>query len=152
MKEILFSRYLIILVFCDFTNIVWSERQIGCQQRSTSGRDYVGEANTTVDGIPCQRWSDTEPHDHSFTHVGDHNFCRNPNEALAQDQVWCFTTDPNVLAQYCSVPLCPPLKALDFSLDNDFEPDENNSYTHASLGKSASLVHNLHCFHGGGLE
>ena len=28
-----------------------------------------------------------------------------------------------------------PLKALDFSLDNDGEPDENNNYTHASLLK-----------------
>ena len=31
--------------------------------------------------------------------------------------------------------MCPPLKALDFSLDNDWRPDENNSYTHASLEK-----------------
>ena len=100
----------------------------------TSGRSYEGEANTTVDGIPCQRWSDTEPHEHSFTHVGDHNFCRNPNGA-SQSQVWCYTTDPGHEQQNCSVPFCPPLKALDFSLDNDGEADENNSYTHASLKK-----------------
>ena len=106
--------------------------QIGCQQRSTSGRSYVGEANTTVDGIPCQKWSDTEPHDHSFTHVGDHNFCRNPTGA-SQSQVWCFTVDPDRDRQNCSVPFCPPMKALDFSLDNDQKPDETNSYTHASL-------------------
>ena len=66
---------------------------VGCQHNSTSGRDYRGTANTTVDGIPCQRWSDTEPHEHSFTHVGDHNFCRNPIGAPAS-QVWCYTTDP----------------------------------------------------------
>ena len=70
-------------------------RQIGCQQRSTSGRDYLGEANTTIDGISCQRWSETQPHDHDFTHVGDHNFCRNLNGA-SQSQVWCFTTDPKI--------------------------------------------------------
>ena len=28
-----------------------------------------------------------------------------------------------------------PLKALDFSLDNDSEPDDNSSYTHASIHK-----------------
>ena len=73
-----------VYVFCVITIVVLSQpiskrqRQISCQHRSTSGRDYVGEANTTVDGIPCQMWSDTNPHDHDFTHVGDHNFCRNP--------------------------------------------------------------------------
>ena len=35
----------------------------------------------------------------------------------------------------CPGPSCSPLKVLDFSLDNDFEPDKNNSYTHASLQK-----------------
>ena len=107
-------------------------RQIGCQQRSTSGRDYMGEANTTIDGIPCQRWSETHPHDHDFTYVGDHNFCRNPNGA-SQSQVWCFTTDPKIQSQYCTVPFCPISRAIDFSLDSDNKPDENASYTHASL-------------------
>ena len=95
-------------------------RRIGCQQKSALGRSYAGEANTTVDGIPCQRWSDTKPHDHSFTHMGDHNFCRNPNDAK-DTQVWCYTTDPEVRHQNCSVPFCAP--------------DEDNSYTHASLQK-----------------
>ena len=130
-----------ILIFCGYLSIVSSQhavegesRRIGCQQSSTSGRSYAGEASMTVDGIPCQRWSDTEPHNHEFTHVGDHNFCRNPNGA-SQSQVWCYTTDPQHELQNCSVPFCNPLKALDFSLDNDWEPDENKSYTHASLWK-----------------
>ena len=96
----------------------------------------MGEANTTVDGIPCQRWSDTKPHDHTFTHVGDHNFCRNPNGAGSQSQVWCYTIDPEHEKQSCAVPFCSPLKAIDFSLDNDNEPDEDNSYTQASLQKA----------------
>ena len=91
------------------------QRKIGCQQRSTKGRDYVGEANTTIDGIPCQRWSDTQPLGHDFT---DFNFCRNPIGS-GLSQVWCYTTDPEHERQYCSVPFCPTLKALDFSLDND---------------------------------
>ena len=45
------------------------QRHIDCQQKSSRGRDYAGEANITAGGIPCQRWSDTEPHNHSFTHV-----------------------------------------------------------------------------------
>ena len=91
---------------------------VGCQHKSTFGRDYRGTANTTVTGIPCQRWSDTQPHEHPFTHVGDHNYCRNP-VGTTGSKVWCYTTDPKHRAQYCSVPFCPPLKVLDFSLDND---------------------------------
>ena len=91
------SRYLSILVLCKGLRIVCAEPnsgqedqgQIGCQQRSTLGRDYVGEANTTVEGIPCQGWSDTYPH------VGDHNFCRNPD---GDSKVWCYTNDLEIRA------------------------------------------------------
>ena len=107
---------------------------IDCQEKSTKGRSYKGNANTTVDGIPCQKWSERTPHNHSFTDIGDHNFCRNPHEA-SESQVWCFTTDPEQERANCSVPFCPPLKALDFSLDNDMEKDENGSYTKATLKK-----------------
>ena len=41
-----------------------SQKEIGFQYRSTSGRDYAGKANTTIDGIPCQMWSDTQTYDH----------------------------------------------------------------------------------------
>ena len=132
------SQFFVFFVVC--FSIVSSElaeevaKKIGCQQMSISGHSYTGEAKTTVDGIPCQKWSDLKPHDHGFTYVGDHNFCRNPWVPL-DSRVWCFTTDPAVQFQYCPVPFCPPLKALDFSLDNDWKPDENNSYTHASLQK-----------------
>ena len=136
------SKCLPIFFVCGYLSVASSEpsegkgetRKIGCQERSTLGRSYAGGANTTVSGIPCQKWSDTQPHSHSFTHVGDHNFCRNPDGA-SQSQVWCFTTDPGRKRQNCPVPFCHPQKALDFSLDNDCDPDENNSYTHVSLQK-----------------
>ena len=129
MKINSYTNCLQIIIFLGCLTIVSAQAkdQIGCQQRSTSGRSYEGEANTTIGGIPCQRWSDTEPHEHSFTHVGDHNFCRNPIGAHAS-QVWCFTTDPEHKQQNCSVPFCPPLKALDFSLDNDMKPGINISW------------------------
>ena len=93
--------------------VLEARQDISCQQKSTSGRSYLGEVNTTVDGIPCQKWSDTKPHDHEFSHVGEHNFCRNPYGS-SHSQVWCFTTDPEIPYQNCSVPFCPPLRALDF--------------------------------------
>ena len=102
--------WIFLLAFLSMSSIVCSKEHdiIGCQHSATKGRDYKGSANTTETGIPCQRWSDTHPHDHQFTHVGDHNFCRNP-AGTTFTQVWCFTTDPTVQVQYCQVPFCPPL-------------------------------------------
>ena len=65
------SKCLTIIIFSGYLSIVSSQpkgegkgerRKIECQQRSTSGRSYEGEANTTADGIPCQRWSETQPY------------------------------------------------------------------------------------------
>ena len=94
MMKIALSKLLLVLVLCVCLSIIQSERGkrlLSCQQRSTLGRSYVGKGNTTVEGIPCQRWSDTKPHQHNFTSVGDHNYCRNPDGAT-QTQVWCYTT------------------------------------------------------------
>ena len=55
-----------------------SQQAIGCQRKATLGWDNRGTGKTTVDGIPYQRWSDTESH---FTDVGDHNL---PKKALAK--------------------------------------------------------------------
>ena len=113
-------------------DIIKSKNNNECQSGSMLGRDYRGRVNTTKDGIPCQRWNDTEPHDHLFTEEGDHNFCRNPIGAPAE-KVFCYTTDPAVRYEFCSVPSCPRLKVLDFSRDNDMKADESQEYTHASL-------------------
>ena len=107
-----------IIIVCSQTNGGLDSTDKNCQQESTSGRDYFGETNTTVDGIACQKWSDTQPHDHKFTHVGDHNFCRNPS-GDSQSQVWCYTVDPGHERQNCSVPFCSILKALEMSLDSN---------------------------------
>ena len=50
-------------------------------------------------------------------------------------KVWCYTNDPEIRRQNYSTPICPSLKAIDFSLDNDHKPDVNNSFTHAYLQK-----------------
>ena len=47
--------------------------------------------------------------------------------------VWCFTTDPAMQRESCSVPTCSSTKVLDFSADNDDKPDENGQYTMARL-------------------
>ena len=72
------------------------------------------------------------PHDHKFTHMGDHNFCRNPS-GDSQSQVWCYTVDPEQKRQNCSVPFCSILKALDMSSNSNSEVDVIKSYTYVSL-------------------
>ena len=71
LKGILPLGYFSIIIFCKCAILVCSQPQYAqeymfnkCQQKSTSGQDYVGVANTTIEGIPCQKWSDTQPHDH----------------------------------------------------------------------------------------
>ena len=107
----------------------------GCQHRSTLGRDYKGTANTANPDILCQKWSDSLPHAHPYAYVGDHNYCRNPVGVPFGTQLWCLTTDSEQLAGYCDVPFCPPLKILDFSLDYDWETDDNGDYSLAFLKK-----------------
>ena len=57
----------------------------------TGGVDYVGCQTKTKNGYACMNWSSEDPHAHSYTLVGDHNFCRNPDE---HTNIWCYTTDP----------------------------------------------------------
>jgi hypothetical protein len=70
-----------------------------------NGQDYVGGQSVTRDGIPCQNWNEQYPHRHRFIpakyadkHIGDHNYCRNPD---GDSTIWCYTTDPQVPWAYC---------------------------------------------------
>ncbi|XP_076850045.1 hepatocyte growth factor activator serine proteases-like [Brachyhypopomus gauderio] len=79
-----------------------------------SGEHYRGVANTTLSGAPCLPWNSDLLYDEisvdtmystSFKGLGDHSFCRNPD----QDKMpWCYTiTDGAISWEYCDVPLCP---------------------------------------------
>ena len=128
--------FLVIQLF--LVKFAWSEEAVivrqhdgvSCQYKSTEGRDYRGKANTTVTGKQCKMWSDTSLLAGSLAHLGEHNYCRNPVGTL-DTQVWCFS--PDYSPEKCSVPFCPSLNVLDFSLDNDWKPDVGGSYSHASV-------------------
>lgn len=54
--------------------------------------DYRGTVSSTRSGLPCQKWTEKSPHDHSYTLVrglGDHNYCRNPDDDAVG--AWCYT-------------------------------------------------------------
>lgn len=72
---------------------------------------YRGPKQTTVYGLVCQRWTDQYPHAHlrtpqnfPYAGLGNHNYCRNPDGD--PNGIWCITTDPVTVWDYCHVPRC----------------------------------------------
>lgn len=78
--------------------------------RKGRGRWYFGKQNTTMNGIACQRWDSQEPHKHHrpptvFPEIQDaENYCRNAGGE--EPYPWCYTMDPLIRWQHCSIPLC----------------------------------------------
>ena len=79
------------------------------------GREYMGTLSQTVSGKTCQFWTHETPHEPSSAAQNDanysdgsraaaKNYCRNPDSVLLGP--WCYTTDPNVRWEACSVPYC----------------------------------------------
>ena len=81
-----------------------SQEDQECQEGSPLGVNYLGRINVTTSGRTCQVWAALQPHEHDYTDVGEHNYCRNP--AGDSVGVWCYTTDPDKRWEYCSVPRC----------------------------------------------
>ncbi|XP_074129105.1 prothrombin [Sminthopsis crassicaudata] len=74
------------------------------------GSNYRGNISVTKSGIPCQLWRSRYPHRpdlNSSTHPNadlQENFCRNPDGHPGGP--WCYTSDPTVRWEECSVPVC----------------------------------------------
>ncbi|XP_051000084.1 prothrombin-like [Acomys russatus] len=74
------------------------------------GKNYHGTVNVTYTGIECQLWRSPYPHKPEINITTDpganlqENFCRNPDDSTKGP--WCYTTDPTVRRQECSVPVC----------------------------------------------
>ncbi|XP_036181906.1 prothrombin [Myotis myotis] len=74
------------------------------------GMNYRGNVSSTRSGIECQLWRSRYPHKpeiNSTTHPEadlQENFCRNPDGSTTGP--WCYTSDPTVRREECSVPVC----------------------------------------------
>ncbi|XP_074086671.1 prothrombin [Macrotis lagotis] len=74
------------------------------------GLNYRGNISVTKSGIPCQLWRSRYPHKpelNSSTHPDadlQENFCRNPDGSSRGP--WCYTTDPTLRREECSIPIC----------------------------------------------
>jgi len=78
-----------------------------CGSMALQQRDYRGETNVTMSGETCMAWDQQEPG--SFVHQRIEssgltlNHCRNPDRS---EQAWCYTSNPAIPWEYCSVPKC----------------------------------------------
>jgi len=87
--------------------------QVGC--KNGLGANYMGLANSTVNGRTCQRWSEQTPQSHTYYKEDSEfpdvsveaaeNYCRNPLSDSGGP--WCYTTDPDTRWEYCDIPDCP---------------------------------------------
>ncbi|XP_052075436.1 plasminogen-like [Mytilus californianus] len=66
------------------------------------GLAYNGTVSTTITGRNCKSWAGITINDELQT--AQHNYCRNPD--ASSNGPWCFTTDPEVFWEFCSIPLC----------------------------------------------
>jgi uncharacterized protein YegL len=81
--------------------------KMGCKESFTgNGQDYIGCQYQTDSGRVCQTWTEQLPQEHGYIpewypdgHLGDHNFCRNPD---GDSTIWCFTTDPTMRWEFCT--------------------------------------------------
>jgi len=78
------------------------------------GYQYLGHTSVTENGKECQAWSSQSPHNHNYDEddmfpdasVEDaSNYCRNPEDEWDAG-LWCYTTDPATIWEYCNVPAC----------------------------------------------
>ncbi|XP_048467237.1 phosphoinositide-3-kinase-interacting protein 1 isoform X1 [Rhincodon typus] len=78
----------------------------------SNGMNYRGDQQITSQGLKCVNWMHSK-RDYNLTlypdrdtGVGDHQFCRNPDDA---DGPWCYVKTPNeerLLRQSCSIGSC----------------------------------------------
>ncbi|XP_004449855.1 plasminogen isoform X2 [Dasypus novemcinctus] len=92
-------------------DVVLFEKRMYLQECKTgNGKNYRGTESKTKNGVACQKWGDEFPHKPNFTPDKyptrglEENYCRNPDND--EKGPWCYTTDPEVRFDYCSIPQC----------------------------------------------
>ena len=93
------------------------------------GSSYTGRQNVTISGRTCQVWAESEPHVHGYPRY-EHNYCRKP-PGHREDRVgvFCYTTDPDVRWELCSVPFCnATYNCQDWDFDGSYADALGSSY------------------------
>lgn len=83
----------------------------GCKERldpfdcyKDKGEDYNGLQDMGSSGRKCANWIDQGEYKPPTKHIGNHNYCRNPDGK--RERPWCFTIDPAKEWEYCQVAEC----------------------------------------------
>ncbi|XP_060069387.1 plasminogen-like [Ylistrum balloti] len=89
-------------------SLVWSKANISCSVKDcydAHNNSYEGQVSCTGLGITCQRWDSNYPHfHHALQGRSDlENWCQMEGES----RPWCYTTDPSIRWEFCSVIECP---------------------------------------------
>ena len=108
-KNMVRSYYCLIVLSSRQVNIYFTLHitDVECYTDSPRGTDYRGYVNRSKSGKTCQKWTSHVPHEHPIppnlpgTGLGDHKYCRNPNNA--SEGPWCFTTDRDTRYEFCEV-------------------------------------------------
>ena len=82
------------------------------QYCSQIGKDYRGTVNWTKDNMQCNIWPESWKHAYNNEGIGNHNYCRNPDNS---DRPWCFVDDKDKPTRECLVgqpqKVCDPPKS-----------------------------------------
>ena len=95
---------------CCFIDQIESIEDTGDCMRD-DGRGYSGNEYRTESGYICQSWTKQTPHRHPMlpelyrTDLDQAHFsCRNPGGI--GNRPWCYTNNPSVRWEYCSISKC----------------------------------------------
>jgi len=86
---------------------------------------YNGDLDRTKSGQVCQRWDVNIPHKvryHPPDNDTHHNFCRNPDRDVKG--TWCYTINPAIRWEYCSIPKCDDDSIVLFT---SYQPETDQS-------------------------
>ncbi|KAM9365877.1 plasminogen activator, urokinase a [Pholidichthys leucotaenia] len=73
--------------------------------RFGDGSSYRGSADRSAIGHRCLKWNRVTKHWMAFPGIGNHNYCRNPDQSLMP---WCYVQKGRrPVREYCSIARCP---------------------------------------------
>ncbi|XP_008311742.1 plasminogen [Cynoglossus semilaevis] len=116
--------------FCSITRCTSEPPTLAAETTCATGEGeaYRGTISVTESGKTCQSWSVQTPHKHNHTPDNypckglENNHCRNPGH---ERRPWCYTTDPDIRWEYCTVPSCGDQSRPD---DPMIPPEEEDCY------------------------
>jgi len=110
-----------------------------CKTELSNGqylRQYIGNENMTENGTACLNWITVTEAEKliGVDHVGDHNYCRNPNKT--QDREFCYISQ-NV-TEFCRVRTCDSVEVL-VDTSQGYEQIISSGTTYRNYQKCASF-------------